>query len=713
MALLENGKAVLKAPDGVLKLVAPDDAAKAIERLGWVEATPEDIRVQDLQKTRGGVIDQVTTGLEEAGRRVTSGVAGAIRGASNVIEGATGFGTAPGLVDEVGPVMGADLAPGLYDEASLERREANPGAAAIGGELPALPAYLAGGLGGAFAADWASGAAQEAVDAEVEKRDISGASVLRNGALNSVFSGAAFLMPVAARQVLKSTENALQRSAQAVSSRIEASGAKAIQKSFGETVESSFEALEKVKAPKVANNPNAQRQVIELMANTAPDAQVAKELTELIRTTPAKRYAALREMKETAKGDLAVNLERVLEREDLWGPKVVAFERDVLAAKKLRPGADAPVDAWREYADALRRLPDNKFVKAAEQLDELAAAKAVDVWAGNTAKAATKGPIAQYAAGKATGAVGTAVGAVAGGWPGAFIGKTAGDALEPVAMKALGNLTPKVTKGLLDTAEFLKKAAETDRRFTARLLVDTNAASKYLRVAGVGLSPLKRFQAEHESPTEAFWASRTAMEEMRKNPSAMLEMISEQYGDVDEQSPLLFKRMTEQALKVGNYLQGKVPKPRGVSVARPKGTPPTPLEMRTWALHFTAATDPESVMADARAGQLRREQVETLRELWPEEYMDLRNTIMQEMADGRASTTTRQRLSLLFDFDGSLDPALGKKARDLVEASRQKSGPSTPAPQSAMKRASPPSKAGLTPGGMSALGLGAQLDNRG
>lgn len=668
---------------------APDAAANA-GRFGLV-------RVEEFERSErsGGFASQLAAAGEEAIRR-TAAVAG--------------VGKAPEGLTELEPGQVENPLTGVYGDAALERRAENPTAAAIGGHLPLLPAYAAGGLGGAVLADWVSGAAEETVDAEIEARDISGSNVLRNGALNMIFSGGAFMVPPAARGLLTGGEDLVRRGARAVSGRVEAQGAKVIERRASEALEAGTKVLEKVKAPKVANNPRAQRDAIQSLVDSfeKADPLFARDLEPLLRTTPAKRFAGLRELQDAVTEPATREaLDNVLSRPELWGRKVIAFGEDLASAKALQPPAGATLESWRAYGDVLRRLGP-KAEKVADTLEELATLRAVDAFASDAAETVAKGA-GGYAGRKAAGIAGGAAGGLLGGWPGALVGHSLGDALEPVAKGVTEGAKPAILTGLVKAAEFLKAAGQADRRLTARLMVDPRQASRFLRVAGAPLSPFARFRGEHETLPQAFDASRAAVEKYSANPMTLITLLEEQMGDIDREAPRLSRAIIEQATKVQRYLVQNLPRRRGVSVARPNGSPPTPLEMRSWILRFTAATDPESVMADARAGRLRREQVDTLKALWPREYDELRNAIVEEFGSGRSTPATRQRLSLLFELDGSIEPALGSRVRTFVAQARQRQQQAQPAKAPSMNRSSLVSQNNLAPGGMQATQLGMNI----
>jgi hypothetical protein len=224
------------------------------------------------------------------------------------------------------------------------------------------------------------------------------------------------------------------------------------------------------------------------------------------------------------------------------------------------------------------------------------------------------------------------------------------------------------------------------------------------------MTPLQRFSEGYERPSDAFRAARKMMQGWAQNPEGLVDMIVDDMGAVGQLSPKLEREMTAQAMRIVSYLQDNMPGQRNVSVVYPDGTPPSRAEVRQFALRFQAATDPASVMADARAGRLERTQLDTLQAVWPREYDALRAGVIQELGAGQASPRTRQRMSLLFSFPSGVDPALGPRTRGVVAAARAEQEAKAPASRSpGMNRQRLPSTATMQPAGMAALGLGQQI----
>jgi hypothetical protein len=681
-----------------------EDAAIA-NRL--VPATPEQVaefdRKREAEKRSGGIVNQLATAGEEAVRKGAAGASLMSAGAGEV----DAMGNPIGLVDRV-PV--ANIAPAVFTPEALERREVNPTAAALGGSYPAvvagatLPMTGPLGLAAALGLDVADAAAQEALDAELAGEEINGNTILRNAALSAVFSGAAAVVPPAARALLRGGQNTVDRVASAAASRLERFGAEEIAKKATKTVEAADEALSSVRLPKVANNPNAQRaaieQVGEAFAKLDPD--LADSLKSVAKRNGSSRFKALSEVRENLpEGEGADAIDALLARPELWGQKVLDHVADMRAARSMRPADGAGREAWLEYADALRRFPE--LEKQADRLRELADTSGLEALKQSAALESASEFLADKVAGKAVRAGLGAAGLAGGGPLGGLAAYAVGAPLEAAAGRAL---KPVVQRGLMASARKLKELAEADRRLTAQMLVNPKRAQGYARVFGDSGGALERFRGDNKTDLQAFTQHREAILGFQRSPGQLMDLLTEEFEGVDG---ALNRQMQGQALRVAAYLGKHLPPARGVSVTRPNGSPPNALQVRQWALRFSAATDPTSVMADARAGRLRREQVETLKELWPEEYDGLRLAVVQELMNGRSTPTARQRLNLLFGFDGSIDSALSSRIRKMVADARARNPQAQGGQQSRMTAQRPPSNQQNLPAGESALQLGASM----
>jgi hypothetical protein len=108
-------------------------------------------------------------------------------------------------------------------------------------------------------------------------------------------------------------------------------------------------------------------------------------------------------------------------------------------------------------------------------------------------------------------------------------------------------------------------------------------------------------------------------------------------------------------------------------------------QLSTWRAYATTAAQPLSVLDDLQRGTVRREQVETLRALYPAIYSSIQSKILDELHTSRAQISFNQRVLLFQLFGSATDPTLKPQSIAAIQASFQ---PAQPAPSGA-PRATP------------------------
>jgi hypothetical protein len=108
-------------------------------------------------------------------------------------------------------------------------------------------------------------------------------------------------------------------------------------------------------------------------------------------------------------------------------------------------------------------------------------------------------------------------------------------------------------------------------------------------------------------------------------------------------------------------------------------------QLAQWRAYATTAAQPLSVLDDLNRGTVRREQVETLRALYPAIYSSIQAKIMDQLHSSRAQISYGQRVLLFQMFGATTDPSLRPASIAAVQASFQ---PAQAAPSGA-PRATP------------------------
>lgn len=263
---------------------------------------------------------------------------------------------------------------------------------------------------------------------------------------------------------------------------------------------------------------------------------------------------------------------------------------------------------------------------------------------------------------------------------------------------------------------YLKTESEVIARDTARAIANKNPRERVVAtLPGVTSSQgIARFLGSHSTLKEAFDDKRDVLTKMQQNPMLLVDELTDGLAEVQEHAPDLHGKMVQQTYKVVGYLQSKLPGTIGASLTRPEGSPPNALAVRQFALYFSAATDPTSVMGDLANNRARKEQIDTLREVWPDVYEDLKGKVIEQLSQGRPTVAQRTRLDLLFDLGEGLDRGLSPRLVQALAAHRAKAGaPGAPgdgatpgAGKQAPSRRTQPSVGGTGALGSLALGAG-------
>lgn len=244
-------------------------------------------------------------------------------------------------------------------------------------------------------------------------------------------------------------------------------------------------------------------------------------------------------------------------------------------------------------------------------------------------------------------------------------GKSAEDDTPPEVTSALAAHAERFEKveRTREKLGYLKTESETISRDTARAIANPNARQRIVAsIPGVtGSQGIARFLGSNATLQEAYDAKRQTFQQLERDPMVLVNELAEGLSEVQQHAPDLHAKMVQQSYKVVQYLQGKLPSTIGASLTRPDGSPPNALAVRQFALYFSAATDPSSVMGDLSNNRARKEQVDTLRDVWPDVYQDLKVKVVQQLAEGRPTVAQRTRLDLLFDLGENLDRGLSPR----------------------------------------------------
>lgn len=247
-----------------------------------------------------------------------------------------------------------------------------------------------------------------------------------------------------------------------------------------------------------------------------------------------------------------------------------------------------------------------------------------------------------------SGALGMAAGAVAG-------------SLGLGAVVAMGAKALRVGR-LLQT---LGRTGEAAVGSAARGAVLGNAG-RALRAAEAGLgrasaatvpfatTAMTRFQGDYPTLQASFDAKRKTLQEISENPLVLAKAATASLGPVGEVNPQLQGDIAARLMTVANYLHDNMPAQLSASMTRPNGIPLSRATARDFALKYTAATDPASVLTDVRDGTASPTQLKALEACHPDIYQSLRIALARQVSEHPDSMSTQRkiRLDILFGGDG-------------------------------------------------------------
>lgn len=257
----------------------------------------------------------------------------------------------------------------------------------------------------------------------------------------------------------------------------------------------------------------------------------------------------------------------------------------------------------------------------------------------------------------------------------------AGAALEGEAEAAgpTSSITPEEQMQMDATQEKLRYVAAQGQALlttTARALVSPSQKDRVVPIRP-GLSQsvgVATFAGAHDNLRSAYEEKKTTLRRIAQDPMSLVDEMAGSLADLSDADPKVHGQVVSKTYEVLKYLHGKLPGTIGASLTRPDGTPPSEIALRQFALYYSAATNPSTVLGDLANNRVRKEQVETLREIWPEQYQKLKLQVLTELAESRPTVAQRARLDLLFDFGESLERAFSPRIGQVMAASYQEQG---------------------------------------
>lgn len=300
--------------------------------------------------------------------------------------------------------------------------------------------------------------------------------------------------------------------------------------------------------------------------------------------------------------------------------------------------------------------------------------------------------------------VGSGIGAAVGGLPGAILGGGIAKGVTELAtgkyrrafMAMRGATEETVERSVDDWIKVSKWRASTPGgkglRFPKLELAPENRMLlNTARRMGVTFG-FAEFLGDNKDPQSAFTTKRDAL----MDDEGFVNRFADEFGDLATEEPQVYAVAAGKAGEVRKFLLDRLPSSVAVSMARPNGYPPTNEAIEDWSVYWNAATNPRSVVQSMSRGDIRPQEVETLRTLYRPLYEKLQATLIDRISNANNMSDDLDdqfvmRMSLLFDLDGAGSPAFSHRAANVARqvAPPQQAQPSEPFAPKAGVRVSP------------------------
>lgn len=362
---------------------------------------------------------------------------------------------------------------------------------------------------------------------------------------------------------------------------------------------------------------------------------------------------------------------RAFDTLDAWEGKITSLLKDAGTGERRHVGD--MLGALKEMAEQRAKYGTASKAETGRIIELVEKINRTFELADETTAAARRMQNLTNAAGVAAGAAG----AVFGGLPGAVIsGGIARGAAELATgkyrrafMSMRGATDDAVNKSVDDWIGISKTrsaANDTGKAARKRLLPTMTDEDKALLKSAKRLGTtfgVAQFLGDNDDAQSAFAQKKSAL----MDDEGFMNRFSEEFGDLAQEEPSVYMVAAGKAAEVRKFLVDRLPANIAVSMARPNGYPPTNEAVEDWSVYWNAATNPRSVISSMSRGDIRPQEVETLRTLYRPLYESLQASLIdrisraQELGD-ELDDQFVMRMSMLFDLDGAGTPAFSNRA---------------------------------------------------
>lgn len=258
-------------------------------------------------------------------------------------------------------------------------------------------------------------------------------------------------------------------------------------------------------------------------------------------------------------------------------------------------------------------------------------------------------------------------------------GAAAGEVAEYALERAVGGAVPGAGLALKGAKYLWRKlddSAKAQIAQTARTLLSPLTSSGRWGAArsAVAMTALDKFKGDAPDPRSAFESRRQMLTDAAASPQLAAAAMSQSLAGLARENPSNFIALAKRMTECLQYVSRNLPATVGVSLAEPKGVPLTDSELRDVADLWNTAFDPSSAFDDIARRTASPIQMQTLKELHPDIFNDLKQAItMQSPATfSQIDTQTKLSIDIMFGSDGAAGLfASSEAARNVQQANKR------------------------------------------
>ena len=146
------------------------------------------------------------------------------------------------------------------------------------------------------------------------------------------------------------------------------------------------------------------------------------------------------------------------------------------------------------------------------------------------------------------------------------------------------------------------------------------------------------------------------MEELAADPDRLTDRIAGALGDLDTLAPDISSTIAMRAGEILEFLLGKAPRRETAPGLFGGQFSPSVTAMARWDRYLRGVNEPLSVLDDVARGRLTPEGVETLRTVYPRLYEELKQKIIEKIAEDPDAVDHQTRVQLSMFFGVPLEP---------------------------------------------------------